>query len=146
MIGRIAVIFLSFLVASAAAGVTIAIGLLGPDWPAVSGDIGERVGFWVLAFFAAGASGAIIILPLFLLVVLAESYRLRSVLLYAVVGAGAMLIGYGMVDLGDRLDARSFHFPLDREVTIAMAAGIVFGLVYWLLAGRKAGLWRVPRA
>jgi hypothetical protein len=28
---------------------------------------------------------------------------------------------------------------------IAAAAGIMFGFVYWLLAGRKAGLWRAPQ-
>ena len=31
---------------------------------------------------------------------------------------------------------------VSREVEIAAAAGAVFGLVYWLIAGRNAGRWR----
>jgi hypothetical protein len=30
-------------------------------------------------------------------------------------------------------------------VEIAAAAGAVFGLVYWAIAGRKAGRWRERR-
>jgi len=31
-----------------------------------------------------------------------------------------------------------------RELEIMVAAGIVAGLVYWAVAGRKAGVWREP--
>ena len=31
-----------------------------------------------------------------------------------------------------------------REVEIMAGAGIIAGLVYWLIAGRNAGAWRVP--
>jgi len=31
-----------------------------------------------------------------------------------------------------------------REVEIMAGAGIVAGLVYWLIAGRNAGAWREP--
>jgi len=144
MIGRIVVIILAFLTANAAAGVTIAAALLGPEWPAFSGDIEERAGFWVLAFFAAGASGATVILPLFLLVVLAESCRLRSVLLYAVAAGAVMVFGYFQSGFAEH-DAASARFPVGHEVTIAAAGGIVFGFVYWLIAGRKAGAWRAGR-
>ena len=146
MLNRIAVIFLAFLIASAAAGITIAVALLGPDWPALSGDAGQRTGFWVLVFFAASASGAVIILPLFLLVVLAESFKLRSILLYAAAGAAVMLFGYFMSGFSERVDPGTAHLPIGHEAAIAAAAGVVFGMVYWLLAGRKAGAWRARRA
>ncbi|MPZ55591.1 MAG: hypothetical protein GEU91_03655 [Rhizobiales bacterium] len=145
MLSRITVIFLAFLVASVAAGITISVALLGPEWPALSGDAGERTGFWVLVFFAASASGAVIILPLFLLVVLAESYRLRSVLLYAIAGAAVMLFGYFMSGFAEHADPATVYFPTGHEAAIAAAAGVVFGFVYWLLAGRKAGFWRGRR-
>ncbi len=32
--------------------------------------------------------------------------------------------------------------PFTRPVQVAAASGAVFGLVYWLLAGRNAGRWR----
>jgi hypothetical protein len=144
MIGRIVVIILAFLTATVAAGATIAAALLGPEWPVFSGTIEERAGFWVLAFFAASASGAMVVLPLFLLVVLAESFSLRSVLLYAVGGAAVMVFGYFPSGFTEH-DAASAPFPVGHEVTIAAAGGIVFGFVYWLIAGRKAGAWRGKR-
>ena len=99
----------------------------------------------MLAFFAASASGAVIVLPLFLLVVLAESFRLRSILLYSGAGAIAMLLGYFVSGFAQHVDATSAQLPISQEAAIAAAAGIVFGLVYWLLAGRKAGAWRIRR-
>jgi hypothetical protein len=32
--------------------------------------------------------------------------------------------------------------PISHDAEIAAAAGVAFGLAYWALAGRKAGLWR----
>jgi len=144
MIGRIVVIILAFLIATVAAGTTIAAALLGPEWLIFSGAIEERVAFWVLAFFAAGATGALTIFPLFLLVVLAESFGLRSILLYAVGAAVVMVFGYFQSGFAEH-DAASIPFPVGHEVTIAAAGGIVFGFVYWLIAGRKAGAWRAQR-
>jgi hypothetical protein len=53
-----------------------------------------------------------------------------------------MVAGYYMSDFGNRLDPTSPHLPTAHEYAIAGAAGIAFGFVYWLLAGRKAGAWR----
>lgn len=140
MLNRVAMIFLAFVLASAAAGITIALALLVPEGPVTGGSTG---GFWVLVLLAASASGAVIILPLFLVVVLAESFRLRSVLLYSAAGGAAMLFGYFISGFAERVDPASVHLPVSQEATIAAAAGVVFGLVYWILAGRKAGAWRV---
>jgi hypothetical protein len=145
LLSRVIVIVFGFLLASGAAGITIALALLGPDWPALSGTSAERSGFWTLVLFASGLSGAVSLLPLFLLVVLAEGYRLRSVLLYAAVGAATMVLGYFLSGFADRVEAGAAHLPITQEAQIAGAAGIVFGFVYWLIAGRKAGLWRMPR-
>jgi hypothetical protein len=144
MLNRIAVIFLAFIIASVAAGIAIAVALLGPERSALFGH--AESGFWVLVFFAASLSGAVIILPLFLLVVVAESFRLRSMLLYAVGGALVMVLGYFMSGFSERLDTTSAHLPIGHEAAIAAAAGVVFGFVYWLLAGRKAGAWRARRS
>jgi hypothetical protein len=32
--------------------------------------------------------------------------------------------------------------PISRNVELAAAAGAVFGMTYWLIAGRNAGRWR----
>ena len=46
LIGRIIVICFAVAVSSLAAGMAIAMGLLGPQWHAFSGDVGERFVFW----------------------------------------------------------------------------------------------------
>lgn len=143
LLGRILVIILAFLLASLAAGVTIAFALLGPDWPALSGDVAERSGFWTLTLLATGLSGAVVILPMFLLVALAEGYRWRSATLYTLAAAGIMVAGYFWSGFADRVDTATAQLPVAHEALIAAAGGIVFGFVYWLLAGRKAGAWRL---
>jgi len=144
MVTRVAAILLAFMIATAAAGVTVALAVSRPDWSTLS--IGLAPEFWLLTFLAAGFTGAVIILPLFLLVVLAESFRLRSVLLYSIGGAAVMVFGYFQSGFAEPADATSTQLPIGHEAAIAAAAGIVFGFVYWILAGRKAGAWRVPRA
>lgn len=141
LIGRIAIIILAFLIASIACGITIAFALLGPDWPALSGTVGERTGFWILVFFASSFSGAVAILPLFVVVVAAEAFRLRSLLLYMAAGAVVLPFGYLASGFADNLGPGTAHLPISHELAIAVAGGVVFGFVYWLLAGRKAGLW-----
>ena len=147
LVDRIVVIFLAFLVAAWAAGMTFAIGLLGLDWPILSGDVGERTGFWAVVFFTTSFSGAVGILPLFLLVVLAEAFRLRSVLIYGFAGIAIMLFGYYSAGFGHRMeDAAGPGTLITGEIQLTAAAGAVFGLVYWLIAGRNAGRWRGPPA
>ena len=58
LIGRIFVIIFAVMVASLASGIAIAVGVLGPQWQAMSGDVSERVVFWGTAFFGATATGA----------------------------------------------------------------------------------------
>ena len=142
LIGRVAVIILAFLLASFACGMTIAFALLGPDWPALSGSIGERGGFWGLVLIVSLASGAAVMIPLFLVVVVAEAFRLRSLLLYVVAGAIALTFVYLASGFADNLEPGAAHLPIGHEVAVAAAGGVVFGFVYWLVAGRKAGIWR----
>jgi len=144
LLGRIIVIVFAVMVASMAAGIAIAMGVLGPQWHGFSGDIGERVGFWMLAFAATSFTGAVGLLPLAIMIAIAESFKIRSLLVHAAAGAAMLVIGY----YGSGL-SRPYEESIDRppppvarEVEIAAAAGVVFGLVYWAIAGRRAGRWR----
>ena len=81
-------------------------------------------------------------LPAMLIIALAEGFRLRSVLFYALAGAALALgLSYGW-------DLRLLRNPDDdlgaHGAEIMAAAGIVAGFVYWALAGRNAGAWRKP--
>jgi hypothetical protein len=145
-VGRIIVIAFAVMVACAAAGIAIAIGVLGADWPALSGDFGERAGFWFVALFASSFTGGAALLPAFILIVLAEAYSVRSLLAHAVAGTVLLMMVYYGLGFGDTV-GESIDAPpplMSRSAEIAAAAGAVFGLAYWLIAGRNAGRWRQP--
>ncbi|MEX0752265.1 MAG: hypothetical protein WD073_04985 [Xanthobacteraceae bacterium] len=140
---RIVVIFFAAILATWAAGITIALALLGPEWHGFTGDFAERTGFWMLVVFATSFTGGMVILPLLVFVVAAETLRWRSLLIYAAAGAVMLIGGYFGTGMHSRYDESVGRSPpVARETEIAAAAGVVFGLVYWAIAGRKAGAWR----
>lgn len=144
LLGRIFIILFALWVATMAAGIVWSIGLLGSQWPAVSGDMEERVVFWGAAFIASGITATLLFLPTLIAVVLAETFSLRSVLIYAIGGAALFLLAYGGAGFGRTYEESIDRAPplVSREFHIAAGAGITFGFVYWLIAGRRAGRWR----
>lgn len=147
LLGRAFVIFFAVMLASIAAGVAIAMGLLGPQWHGFSGDVIERGTFVVLVLFGASFTGAIILMPLVILIAVAETFKIRSLLAHAAAGAVVVVLGF----YGSGF-SRPYEESIDRPpppiapaTELAAAAGAVFGLTYWLLAGRNAGRWREPR-
>lgn len=146
-LGRIFVIIFAVMLASMAAGIVIAVGVLGPQWHGISGDFGERFFFWGTVFVGASFTGAIIILPLAILIGLAETFKIRSLLANAFGGVALLLFAY----YGSGFN-RSYEESIDEppplishEAEIAVATGAVFGFVYWVVAGRNAGRWRERR-
>jgi hypothetical protein len=142
LFGRIIVIALALIVAIMAAGVTLAIGIIAPDWPWLDSDPVERVSFFVVSFFATSFVGATAYVPAVLLIVVAEAGRMRSLLYYAAAGAAVGLASYFGSDVELRLENTTDVTPVFHPLQLAAAAGIVGGLAYWLLAGRNAGRWR----
>jgi hypothetical protein len=148
LLGRIFVVIFAVLVASLAAGVAIAIGLLGPQWHAFAGDPFERAAFTVTVFFGAVLTGAIGLLPLAVLIGVAEALKVRSLLANALGGLAIMIFAYYSSALPPPSYEESIDHPpppVSHDAEVAMAAGIVFGLTYWALAGRNAGRWRETR-
>ena len=144
---RAFVIFFAVMVASLAAGIAIAMGILGPQWHFFSGDPVERGGFWLLAFFGASYAGAVILLPLAILIAVAETFKIRSLLAHAAAGCVVLVLGFYSSGI-----SRPYEESIDRPpppvspaTELAAAAGVVFGLVYWSIAGRNAGRWRERR-
>jgi putative copper export protein len=146
MIGRILVIIIALIVAIMAAGVTLAIGIVGPDWTGADSDPYERVTFFFVSFFATSFVGAVAILPALLAIIISEAARLRSFLYYGIGGALVALASYYGSDISVRLENTTDVPPVNNALQLAAAAGIIGGLVYWLIAGRNAGRWRGPRA
>ena len=139
LVGRIFVVIISFLFACVAAAVvmTVAAGLsVWAEW----NDQPSQEGVAVVIVLSAIFFSLYAMLPAMLIIALAEGFRLRSVLFYALAGA-ALALGsaYGW-------DLRLLRSPDDdlggRGVEIMAAVGIVGGFVYWALAGRNAGAWR----
>ena len=144
LFGRIFVILFALMLAATAAGIAVAIGLLGLEWGIARGDPFEHIMFWGVAVFASGVAAFIGFLPTLIGIVLAETFSVRSLLVYAVAGAGIMLLGYygaGFARTYEESIDRA-PLPISREAELAAAAGAVFGLTYWAIAGRRSGMWR----
>jgi hypothetical protein len=130
---RILMVMLAYVLACVAAAVIFIIGTLtlhGADLNALDAPTWT---FWVLIAIATVMFGAIAIMPSFLVIVLAEGFAFRSVVLYGVLGCVLALA------LGNVFGAAGS--PVHQQEVLA-ASGIAGGLVYWLFAGRKAGAWK----
>ena len=81
--------------------------------------------FWTGIFFYWS------FIPFLVGVIVTEAFSIRSALIYAVAGGiGGALYGVG------------FLMGIQNAIQSSAAAGIVGGLVYWLVAGRNADAWR----
>jgi hypothetical protein len=129
------VILFAFLLASLAAVMVIAVGVMLPDWGDLLVQSVEHGVFSAVVGFGAVIVSALALLPAVIVVMLAEALRLRSLLFYAAAGGLGLLALYYGLGLAPA-DTRG-----GREFEIVAAAGIVGGLVYWALAGRNAGRW-----
>jgi phosphotransferase system glucose/maltose/N-acetylglucosamine-specific IIC component len=145
LFGRIIVIFFALLLAIIAAGIVLAVGIVAPDWSGVDSDPFERVSFFIVSFFATSFVGAIALLPALIVIIITEAARLRNFLFYGVGGALVGLASYYGSDISVRLENTTDVAPVSNPLQLAAAAGIVGGLIYWLIAGRNAGRWREPR-
>jgi hypothetical protein len=129
---RFFVICFAIFLGSIAAGATFLAASNGfnDDFPMAYGD------FFFWAFFVAALTWSTIFffwssLPILIGVLVAEAFSIRSALIYAVVGG----IGGALYGLG-------FLVGIQNAIQSSAAAGIMGGLVYWLIAGRNAGAWR----
>jgi hypothetical protein len=139
LLGRIIVIFFALIVAIMIAGIALAIGIIAPDWAGIDSDPIERVGFFIVSFFATSFVGAVAIFPALIVIVM------RSFIYYGVGGALVGLASYFGTDISVRLENTTDVAPVGNALQLAAAAGIIGGLAYWLIAGRNAGCWRESR-
>ena len=144
LFGRIIVIVFGLLVAIMVAGITLAIGIVLPEWATMDSDPIERVIFFFAAFFATSYVGAVAIFPAALVIVILEAARMRSFLYYGIGGALVALASYYGSDISVQLENTTDVTPVANTLQLAAAAGILGGLAYWLIAGRNAGRWRGP--
>ena len=83
------------------------------------------------------------LLPALIVVLITEAFYIRGALTYAIGGAIVGAACYlGLVPFDP--ETMRFDGIVRRHLEIMTGAGIVAGLVYWMIAGRSAGAWREP--
>ena len=81
---------------------------------------------------AAIIVAAVVAIPAFVIIILAELFRWRSVFFYLIASA---LIGLAVgLASADQMEAQR-----ENAAALLAAVGAVGGFVYWLIAGRSAG-------
>jgi hypothetical protein len=120
---------LAYIAALIAAAVTMSVALMGwnLDVETAAVALGLSIGLTLYG-------GAISFLPALAFIILAESFRWRSIIAYLAAGG---LIGLIAAETTIAFDGLAFAENL-RLITIA--SGFVGGAVYWLIAGKLAGL------
>jgi hypothetical protein len=143
LIGRLFVIFFAFLAACLVAGGIVVGAVLFPEFSDLgTGPIDSSALNIVLGFGFIFLSG-FALLPAMIVAAITEAFYIRSALAYAVGGAIVGLACYlGLVPF----DPGTLRFEgiVRRHLEIMTGAGIVGGVVYWMIAGRNAGCWREP--
>jgi phosphotransferase system glucose/maltose/N-acetylglucosamine-specific IIC component len=145
-ITRFFVIFFSLIFALLAAGIALAIGVMAPELVTMSSDPVEKFAFFAIAFFSTSFVGATAFIPAVILITVAETFDIRSIFYYAIGGGLIAAVVWYMADISVQLENTTDLSPIGYGLQLVAAAGIIGGFVYWLLAGRKAGMWKNPYA
>src|SRR5258708_9926936 len=143
LIGRLFVIFFAFLAACLVAGMIVVGAVVFPEFSDLGlGTIDQGAMNIVLGFGFIFVSG-FELLPAMIIALITEAFHIRGALPYAIGGGLVGLACYlGLVPF----DTETLRFEgiVRRHIEIMTGAGIVGGLVYWMIAGRNAGGWRLP--
>jgi len=143
LIGRLFVIFFAFLAACFIAGTIVIVALLFPEFSDFGPGMVDQDALNIVLGFGFIFISGFALLPAMIVVAVTEAFYIRRPLTYAVGGAVVGAACYlGLVPF----DPDTLHFEgiVRRHLEIMTGAGIVAGLVYWMIAGRNAGAWRVP--
>lgn len=140
LLGRLIVISFAFFLASLAAALTATAGLyqaygvpLTPH-PGVGGLIGDLALSLVVSAMAIGHFSLMLAA---VAIIVAETFSLRSWLYYAAAGAG--LGGLALTAMETARGEAASRGMANLEALVFVAAGLASGLVYWVIAGRRAG-------
>src|SRR4029453_2315289 len=144
LIGRLFVVFFAFLAACFVAGMIGGGAGAYPQFRDLGGGPIDQGAINVLLGFGFIFLSGFALLPALVVVLITEAFYIRSVLAYAVGGAIVGAACYlGLVPF----DPQTMQFDgiIRRHLEIMTGAGIVAGLIYWMIAGRSAGPWGEPR-
>ena len=138
-LGRLILLPIAFLIAVAVTGSILVTLGLEHITQAMHGrsDDGAEVATTLLELFWRGSIllSGLSLLPALAVIVIGEVARIRS-WLYYMIGGGLALACVPLVARGGQIDEISTVPPIVWQVFAT--AGFAGGLVYWLIAGRKA--------
>ena len=143
LIGRLFAIIFGFIAASLVAGAIVVFAVLFPELSALDTGVIDPNAINILLGFGFIFVSGFALLPAMIVVAITESFSIRSVLAYAIGGGVVGLACYlGRVPF----DTATMRFDgiVRRHLEVMTGAGIVGGLIYWMIAGRRAGLVRAP--
>ena len=145
VIGRLIVISLAFFIACIVAMGVIALGVWqSVDLGAAAPDIDPLAWFFnvvLVASFTVMLIGTLTVAPAAVAMVIAEIFTIRSWIYHTAAGAAVAALPLVMQT---RAAAGSPEAHDSFAIMLYLAAGLAGGLVYWLLAGRSAGLKKIP--
>jgi hypothetical protein len=137
---------LGIVLAVLAAGFALAFSLLAPNLFGGQGNPAARTSFGVLFFLSSGLAFKVAVVPAFIAIAATEGYRIRAPAFYAVFGGLVALLSHLFSGITSQLAPGPAGMAVPHEMAAVTLAGILGGLVYWGVAGRKAGAWRIPAA
>jgi len=143
LIGRLFVIFFGFLAACMVAGTIVVGAVLFPEFSDLGSGPVDRGTLDILIGFGFIFISGFALLPAMIVAAITEAFYIRGALTYAIGGGLVGLACYlGLVPF----DTETLRFEgiVRRHLEIMTGAGIVAGVVYWMIAGRNAGAWRAP--
>ncbi len=140
VIVRILAVIVAYALACLGAGIVLTMGTLMPQWNDLTSAEPQTFVLWSVVAVATAMIAGAAMLPTLLVVALTEAFAWRSSLVYAALGGViALALSYG-ADFAGYLGEPGSDLVHQHEVLAA--AGIAGGLVYWLFAGRNAGVWK----
>ena len=142
LIGRVFAIVFGFLAACLVAGMIVVGAVLFPELSDLGTGPIDQGGLDILIGFSFIFISGFALLPAAIIALITEAFSIRSILAYAIGGA---LVGACCYLSLVPFDTGTWQFNgiVRRHMEIMTGAGIVAGLVYWMIAGRNAGAWRV---
>jgi hypothetical protein len=141
LIGRLFAIFFGFAAACLVAGFVIVFALLFPEMTDLSLEPMNQDTINIILGFGFVLVSGFALLPALIAVLITEAFYIRNILAYAVAGGLAGLCCYlGFIPF----DTVSWSFDgiVRRHLEVMVGAGILGGVIYWMIAGRNAGAWR----
>ena len=139
---RLCVVTAGFIAAAIVAGTSLALltRIVTFQEAGQVSDAGFGAGLVVAAFALASLTGYVAFIPSVIIILYSEFARRRDWLFYALCGGAiAAIAPLIIVLIGNGARTRGYEFFF-----MSVAAGMLGGIAYWMVAGRKAGNW-LPR-